>query len=109
MCRTGFTGNGKNCTDIDECAEKRDDCHTNATCSDVEGSFTCTCDSGYTGNGTHCGDIDECTAPSHNCAINSTCTNNNGSFSCACNIGHTGNGTTCIGIYWSLVGNQRKL
>ena len=44
MCDTGFTGNDRNCIDIDECAVNRDDCHANATCTDVEGSFTCACD-----------------------------------------------------------------
>ena len=29
-------------------------CHTNATCNDTEGSYTCTCDIGYSGDGFSC-------------------------------------------------------
>ena len=79
MCQTGFTGNGKNCTNIDECAENSDDCHSNATCTDTEGSFTCACNVGYTGNETNCFNIDECITATHNCAFNATCTDNDGS------------------------------
>ena len=31
-----------------------DNCAEQATCTDNEGSFTCTCNNGYTGNGTRC-------------------------------------------------------
>ena len=41
-------------TDIDECSDNTDNCHTNATCTDVDGSFTCKCNGGYEGNGTAC-------------------------------------------------------
>ena len=38
--------------DIDECSS--DPCHSNATCNNTVGSFTCTCVSGYTGDGFQC-------------------------------------------------------
>ena len=38
--------------DIDECSS--DPCHSNATCGNTIGSFTCTCVSGYTGDGFQC-------------------------------------------------------
>ena len=41
-------------TDIDECELKTDNCHVNATCADVIGSFDCTCNSGFEGNGVNC-------------------------------------------------------
>ena len=40
--------------DINECEVGMNDCDSNATCTDVAGSFTCTCNQGYTGNGTTC-------------------------------------------------------
>ena len=40
--------------DIDECATNTDNCHSDATCSDIEGSFTCTCNAGYAGDGVTC-------------------------------------------------------
>ena len=46
--------NGKNCTDIDECALEIDDCHVNATCLNTIGSFKCTCDPGFQGDGKNC-------------------------------------------------------
>ena len=40
--------------DIDECSLNGHDCHANATCSDIDGSYTCSCNVGYSGNGTFC-------------------------------------------------------
>ena len=39
-------------TDIDECLE--DPCHSNATCSNTDGSYSCSCNTGYSGNGFSC-------------------------------------------------------
>ena len=41
-----------NSVDIDECSS--DPCHSNATCNNTIGSFTCTCVSGYSGDGFQC-------------------------------------------------------
>ena len=37
--------------DINECYGENDNCHKQATCSNKEGSFSCTCNHGYSGNG----------------------------------------------------------
>ena len=83
QCNVGHSGNGFNCsskqvfcylicvryltyftfpqnklflslyfTDIDECLS--DPCHTNANCSDNEGSYDCQCNVGHSGNGFNC-------------------------------------------------------
>ena len=41
-------------TDVDECMLNQDNCHSNAECFNMEGSFACTCKSGYIGSGTFC-------------------------------------------------------
>ena len=67
-CNTGFTGNGVVCIsieytvkimiyydviDINECLTEKP-CDGNATCADLFGSFTCTCNAGFTGDGVTC-------------------------------------------------------
>ena len=41
-------------TDIDECTANAHDCHLDATCSNTDGSFTCSCNQGYSGDGKQC-------------------------------------------------------
>ena len=41
-------------TDINECTTSAHDCHTEAICSNTDGSFTCNCNQGYTGDGEDC-------------------------------------------------------
>ena len=40
--------------DINECNERSHNCHENATCTNLQPHFNCTCDSGYTGTGVSC-------------------------------------------------------
>ena len=40
--------------DINECLRNTHSCHDNATCTNTEGSFYCTCNVGYSGTGTFC-------------------------------------------------------
>jgi hypothetical protein len=39
--------------DVNECVTESP-CHTNATCNNTDGSYTCTCDTGYSGDGFSC-------------------------------------------------------
>ncbi|XP_027041646.1 uromodulin-like isoform X1 [Pocillopora damicornis] len=52
-CSFGFNGDGRNCTDIDECARNLS-CHVNANCTNTIGSHVCTCHTGYTRDGQTC-------------------------------------------------------
>ena len=82
------------CLDFDECVNKTAEC--NQICTNVLGSYNCSCNSGYAlQNRTHCVDIDECVQANHGCHINARCANTFGSYSCICNDGFTGNGTVC--------------
>ena len=73
-CDHGFTGNGfycsgiygyfyfvqqeldeyRACIDIDECSAGTDMCASNATCTNTEGGYNCSCDTGYYGDGFTC-------------------------------------------------------
>ena len=43
-----------NCLDINECTKGSATCHTNADCTNTDGSYTCMCKAGYTGDGSLC-------------------------------------------------------
>ncbi|XP_028410753.1 uncharacterized protein LOC114533436 isoform X5 [Dendronephthya gigantea] len=98
-CKEGFSGNGVNCADIDECKMGRDTCNAQASCVNTNGSFSCSCNIGYNGNGKLCSDINECFLKPDICVNpNATCLNTPGSYVCSCPIGYTGDGTFCIDI-----------
>lgn len=43
--------------DIDECDLSTDTCAINATCSNTEGSYECSCDTGFAGDGRTCSEL----------------------------------------------------
>ncbi len=101
-CNDGFTGDGKICTDVDECSMNNGGCDLLVTCTNTPGAFMCgECPVGYSGDGvTGCTDIDECAANNGGCDVLTTCTNTPGSRTCgACPNGYTGDGAAgCVDI-----------
>ena len=95
-----------------------DNCHFNASCTDTEDGFICTCESGYSGDGIDCSseklylctciillpatnmvflfpDIDECLMGTDSCDRNADCSDTDGSYTCTCHVGFSGDGETC--------------
>ena len=100
-CKTGYSGDGKTCTDNNECAPGGvNNCDSHAQCTNTPGAFTCACNTGYSGDGVTCTDMNECGPGGvNNCAaVGATCTNTPGSFTCACNSGYAGDGVTCTDV-----------
>ena len=87
-----------NCmTDIDECTEGTAGC--DQTCTNVPGSYFCSCESGYrlASNLLGCIDIDERAGDLNGCSQN--CMNLIGSYNCSCNHGYrlASDGRMCNG------------
>ncbi len=80
------------------CGSALEACHEDATCTDEDGSFRCSCRPGYEGDGLTCTNIDECAAGTDNCHSNANCTDEVGSYSCACGPGYVGDGLSCANI-----------
>ena len=100
-CNDGYTGNGFQCSNFNECDN---DCDANAECTDLIGSYNCTCLDGWTGTGfdDDCVDLDECKGEGsgNDCdAVNGFCVNKDGKYRCRCNDGFfegNDNGTECV-------------
>ncbi len=55
VCLDGFTGDGFNCSDVDECSlEGASPCSDEATCTNTRGGYRCECKAGYQGDGLNC-------------------------------------------------------
>lgn len=97
-CLPGYSGDGMQCEDEDECALGTDNCDLEAGCSNTNGSFACDCHHGFLGDGVTCTDIDECQDDLDDCDLNALCTNLPGSFGCVCLPGYEGDGKACTDI-----------
>ncbi|XP_058522909.1 pro-epidermal growth factor isoform X1 [Ochotona princeps] len=85
QCLEGFAGDGKLCSDIDECEMGNTICHpVSSKCINMEGGYVCQCSEGYHGDGIHCLDVDECHLGVHSCGENANCTNTEGGYTCTC-------------------------
>ncbi|XP_033638385.1 uncharacterized protein LOC117299078, partial [Asterias rubens] len=103
-CPNGFSGDGLNCADINEC-DTHDPCW--GTCINLVPGYECSaCPAGYVGDTPHgigvdhaqanqqvCTDIDECSMNNGGCDPVAECINTDGSYSCGfCPPGYLGNG-----------------
>ncbi|RDD39384.1 Mucin-like protein [Trichoplax sp. H2] len=81
-CPVGFSGNGVNCIDINECQVSNGNC--GSICVNTIGSYRCTCPSGYylAMDGRTCQDINECNS-TNDCQ--QICINTMGGYNCSCN------------------------
>ena len=98
VCREGFKGDGKTCTDIDECATDNGGCASNAACVNQPGGMRCLCNEGLTGDGKSCSviKVNECgDAELNTCDPNAQCTDTDDGFSCACSGAFSGDGKGC--------------
>uniref|UniRef100_A0A673T825 Pro-epidermal growth factor n=1 Tax=Suricata suricatta TaxID=37032 RepID=A0A673T825_SURSU len=95
-CLKGFAGDGKLCSDINECGMSTAVCPpASSKCINTEGSYVCQCSEGYRGDGIHCLDIDECQLGTHTCGENATCANTEGNYTCMCAGSLSKPGQTC--------------
>ncbi|KAJ7390770.1 hypothetical protein OS493_022328 [Desmophyllum pertusum] len=99
VCNTGYQGDGRKCTDVDECATDDDDqpCHVEADCVNTVGSFNCSCKLGFEGDGFLCKPDGTCRGIV--CAVDADCvTSSSGDQICECKSGFSGDGRYCRDI-----------
>uniref|UniRef100_A0A4W5R5T5 Nidogen 1 n=1 Tax=Hucho hucho TaxID=62062 RepID=A0A4W5R5T5_9TELE len=106
-CSTGFTGDGRQCYDIDECRETPEICDSHAICNNQPGTFRCECVDGFqfASDGETCVEvdrpIDHCQSGTNNCDIpeRALCSYTGASaYVCSCLSGFVGDGYTCQDI-----------
>ncbi|KAK9959572.1 hypothetical protein ABG768_009688 [Culter alburnus] len=95
QCATGYSGDGRNCYDVDECAESLSSCGAHSYCVNLPGSHRCQCEGGFEFgfDGRTCQDVDECR--DQPCHAQALCSNSPGSFQCQCQPGYHGDGFQC--------------
>ena len=89
-CMTGYSGDGFECTDVNECEVEIDLCSMNDTCTNTDGSYECACNIKYSDDGKVSEDVNECL--DNPCDVNGACAYSDGSYSCSCSDGYSGDG-----------------
>ncbi|KAK6101580.1 EGF domain family protein [Brugia pahangi] len=83
ICEDGFTGDGENCTPINDCSQQEGICDRHAFC--IGTLRMCICQSGYVGDGLNCYDVNECAARHNPCEgqiSEMRCVNIDGGYIC---------------------------
>uniref|UniRef100_H3CGM1 Nidogen 1 n=1 Tax=Tetraodon nigroviridis TaxID=99883 RepID=H3CGM1_TETNG len=100
QCAAGFTGDGRRCDDIDECAETPPICGSASACTNQPGTFRCLCAAGFT-QGEACADgsppEDRCQTGRHDCDVpeRASCSAGGSAYTCSCLPGFVGDGRAC--------------
>ncbi|XP_053553595.1 nidogen-2 [Bombina bombina] len=106
VCASGYQGDGRECTDVNECDVGPARCGQNAVCSNLPGSYKCECRSGYTfaADGHNCLleslPVNPCEDGSHTCNRESShcVSRGDGVFTCECFAGFVKSGENCIDV-----------
>lgn len=91
--------------DADECSASVPVCAVNASCQNLQGSYSCSCKPGFSGDGKVCTYVDECA--SNPCTNGGTCVDGINGYTCTCPLNYRGNRCEKVGCTLTLksVGN----
>ncbi|KAK2557642.1 Adhesion G protein-coupled receptor E2 [Acropora cervicornis] len=93
-CKPGFqstSGDGKDCSDVNECAKDNLLCGSAAKCKNKPATYECVCKKGFSLHKANkkCLDTDECKEDPDICGPHTICRNVPGSYECSCKEGFT--------------------
>ena len=97
-CKPDFSGDGKTCTKIDDCAGSP--CQNGGVCSDLVNDYSCACAPGYDGK-TCNNNVNDCAGDP--CVNGGVCSDLVNDYSCACAPGY--DGKTCSNNINECAGN----
>ncbi|XP_041351068.1 protocadherin Fat 4-like [Gigantopelta aegis] len=94
QCLESFVGDGYNCTDVDDCKERKqnDTCQNRGKCVDEVGGFSCKCE-GFSGPRCEIDNSQNNICAHVSCLNNGVCTQDNTTsegYKCVCKVGWTG-------------------